>query len=163
MSGARDVMMRQMASSRLKGAGAAGGAGGSIVGAWGIGVFENDDAMDWAVHFQHAPSEQSLRDAFGAVIGVESYLERDPCGYALAAAEVLAAARGKPCRDIPQPLRDWAAANPGVATPTLLAQALAAIDRVTLVDSSELAELWVGTKEAADWLNRIDDLRRRLI
>jgi hypothetical protein len=37
------------------------------MGAWGIGIFENDDAMDWAVPFGHAPSAQSLRQAFEAV------------------------------------------------------------------------------------------------
>src|SRR5262249_36443275 len=96
------------------------------MGAWGTGIFENDDAMDWAVDFQRAPSVQSLRKAFEAVVGVEDYLERDLGSYALAAAAVLAAARGSPCRDIPQALRDWATANQGVATPELATRATAA-------------------------------------
>jgi hypothetical protein len=135
------------------------------MGAWGTGIFENDDAMDWACDFQRAPSERSLREAFDAVVGVEDYLERDPGCYALAAAEVVAAARGRPCRDVPQPLHDWAAANPGVVTPELIAQALAAMDRVTIVGSSEVAELWAETAKDADaaaWLANIDDLRQRL-
>jgi Domain of unknown function (DUF4259) len=132
------------------------------MGAWGIGVFENDDAMNWAVDFQRAPSDQSLREAFEAVTAVEDYLERDPGSYALAAAEVLAAARGKPCRDIPQALRDWAAANASIATPDLLSQALAAIDRTMVEDSSEVAELWSETKDAAAWVMQIDELRQRL-
>jgi hypothetical protein len=93
------------------------------------------------------------------------YLERDPGSYALAAAEVLAAARGRSCRDIPRALRDWAAANQGVATPELVAQALAAIDRVMVVESSEVAELWAETAkdtDAAAWVTNIDDLRQRL-
>src|SRR5215813_4616250 len=100
------------------------------MGAWGVGIFENDDAMDWAVRFKHAPSAQPLRDAFAAVIGVDDYLERDPGSYALAAAAVVAATKGQPCRDLPPALRDWAAANRDVATPDLVASALAAIDRV---------------------------------
>jgi uncharacterized protein DUF4259 len=116
------------------------------MGAWGTGVFEDDDAMDWAVDFEHAPSEHSLLEAFEAVIGVEDYIERDSCSYALAAAEILAAAIGRPCRDIPQPLRDRAAANQGVATPELAAQALAAIDRVMVAESSEAAETWATAK-----------------
>jgi hypothetical protein len=135
------------------------------MGAWGTGIFENDDAMDWAVDFQRDPSEQSLRDVFEAVVGVEDYLERDPGSYALAAAEVLAAARGRPCRDIPRALRDWAAANQGVATPGLVTQALAAIERVMVAESSEAAELWAktaGEADAAAWLANIDDLRHRL-
>ncbi|SRR5712691_6352561 len=135
------------------------------MGAWGLGVFENDDAMDWAVDFEHAPSEQSLREAFEAAVAVEDYLERDLGSYALAAAEVLAAARGQPCRDIPPALRHWAAANTGIAAPELLAQARAAIERVTIVDSSEVAELWATTAapgDAAGWSTQIEQLKRRL-
>lgn len=135
------------------------------MGAWGVGIFENDDAMDWAVDFERAPSQQTLREAFEAVVGVEDYLERDPGSYALAAAEVLAAARGRPCRDLPPPLRDWAAANQGVATPDLIAQAQGAIDRVMIVESSEVAELWAETAKDADaaaWQANVDDLRHRL-
>ena len=135
------------------------------MGAWGPGIFENDDAMDWAVDFQREPSEQSLRDAFEAAVEVDDYLERDLGSYALAAAEVLAAAKGQPCRDIPPALRDWATANGGVAAPELLAQALAAIERVTIVDSSEVAELWTTSakpKDAAGWTRQIAELKRRL-
>jgi len=135
------------------------------MGAWGTGIFENDDAMDWAVDFQRAPSVQSLRKAFEAVVGVEDYLERDLGSYALAAAAVLAAARGSPCRDIPQALRDWATANQGVATPELATRAMAAIDRVMIAESSEVAELWAETsktEDAAAWNIQIDNLRQRL-
>jgi Domain of unknown function (DUF4259) len=135
------------------------------VGAWGTGIFENDDAMDWALDFQRAPSQRSLREAFEAVVGVEDYLERDQGSCALAAAEVLAAARGRSGRDVPRALRDWAAANQGVAIPELIVQALAAVDRVTVVESSELAELWAETakgNDAAMWVASVDDLRRRL-
>jgi len=106
------------------------------MGAWGIGFFENDDAMDWAVSFRDAPSPRLLADAFAAVIGVADYIERDAGSSALAAAEVLAAARGRPCRDLPSYLKDWALAHSGVATPALLTQALAAIDRATMEGSS---------------------------
>lgn len=135
------------------------------MGSWGTGTFENDDAMDWATDFQRASSGQSLRAAFEAVVDVEDYLERDLGSYALAAAEVVAAAKGRPCRDIPQPLRDWAAANQTIATPDLVAQAVAAVDRVTVVESSEVAELWTETATDADagaWIAQIDDLRQRL-
>jgi Domain of unknown function (DUF4259) len=132
------------------------------MGAWGLGTFENDDALDWAAGFRHAPSARLLRDAFAAVIGVDGYLERDPGSYALAAAEVVAAIKGKPCRDMPPALRDWAAANRDVATPDFVASALAAIDRVTVATSSEIAELWAEGSDAPAWAARIDDLRQRL-
>ncbi|HUI95005.1 MAG TPA: DUF4259 domain-containing protein [Xanthobacteraceae bacterium] len=132
------------------------------MGAWGLGAFENDDAMDWAIAFQHAPSEQAVRDALQAVIGVEDYIERDPGSHALAAAEVVAATNGRPCRDIPPLLRDWAVPNGKIATSELVALALAAVERVTVAESSEVAELWADSPEAAAWAVRMDDLRQRL-
>jgi Domain of unknown function (DUF4259) len=135
------------------------------MGAWGTGLFENDDAGDWTVYFLDAPSERLLRAAFEAVIGVEDYIERDLGGSALAAAEVLAAATGRPCRDIPPELRDWAEGNRGVAAQELVGKALAAIDRVMIAESSEVAELWFETAadiDAAGWVAKVDDLRQRL-
>jgi hypothetical protein len=135
------------------------------MGTWGTGIFEDDDAMDWVRDFEQAPSERLLREAFEAVVGVGDYIERDLGRYALAAAEVLAAAKGRPCRDLPQPLKDLAAANQVVATPKLVALSLTAIDRVMIVESSEVAELWATTARDADaavWLANIDNLRQRL-
>jgi len=132
------------------------------VGAWGIGLFENDDAMDWAVYFRDAPSALVLADAFVAIIGVEDYIERDAGSYALAAAEVLAAVRGRPCRDFPTYLKDWASAHPEIVTPALLTQALAAIDRAMMEKSSEIAELWAEGERAADWIAVVEDLKSRL-
>jgi len=135
------------------------------MGAWGTGVFANDGAMDWTAEFQQAPAAQSLREAFETAVGTEDYLEIDPGCHALAAAEVVAAAVGKPGQDIPQALRDWASANPAIATPQLIALARSAIDRVMMAESSEVAELWAETArpaDAAEWLSRIDDLRQRL-
>lgn len=131
------------------------------MGAWGVGIFENDAAMDWTVDFQHAPSEQTLRATFEATT-VDGYLEREVGCSALAAAELLAASRGKPCQDIPQALQDWAAASPGVATPELRAQALAAIERVMIEESSEVAESWLTTDDAAEWKALVEDLKKRL-
>jgi hypothetical protein len=133
------------------------------MGTWGTGLFENDDAGDWTMYFLDAPSERLLRAASEAVIGIEDYIERDLGGYALAAAEVVAAANGRPSRDIPPKLRNCAEVNQGVATPELAGQAMAAIDRVMIAESSEIAELsWATDTLAADWAVWVYDLRLRL-
>src|SRR5215471_6016871 len=132
------------------------------MGTWGLGVFEDDDAMNWAVDFQRAPCEQSLREAFEAAVKTKDYLERDLGSSALAAAEVLAAANGQPCEDIPLALRDWAVTNAAIAGPDLLARACAAIDRVLQADSSEKAESWLRQDDAAQWVTRMEALKHRL-
>ncbi len=132
------------------------------MGAWGIGNFENDDAGDWAADFRTEPKEQMLHEAFAAVNASAEYIERDLGGHALAAAEVLAAAKGRPCRDIPAELLAWAQANPAVAAPSLTARALEALPHVADPETSETAELWAEGEDFEEWLGLIEDLKRRL-
>jgi hypothetical protein len=132
------------------------------MGAWGARAFENDDALDWVAEFEGAPSELKLRRTFDAVLGSDDYLDVDIGGHVVAAAEVVAAAAGGPAQDLPPLLRDWAAANAGVATRELVARALAAIERVRNEDNSEIAQLWAEGPPENEWLPQVDDLRRRL-
>jgi hypothetical protein len=132
------------------------------MGAWGRGVFENDDAMDWTVAFLEGSSVDALQDALDDALDSEDYLDSDQGSYALAAAELLAAATGRPCRDLPSGLGEWATANPQIATPSLLARARDAVDRVIGEDESELAELWAESDEFEDWLEEMEELKDRL-
>jgi hypothetical protein len=71
--------------------------------------------------------------------------------------------RETPSRDLLQALGVYAVANQVVATPELVAQALPGIERVMIVESSEVAETWTkNANEAAADLANIDNLRRRL-
>ena len=66
------------------------------MGAWGTKAFEDDGTCDWYDEF--CDSEQTieqLEDAFEDVIENEDYLDYEFCTAALAAAEILAAARLK--------------------------------------------------------------------
>jgi hypothetical protein len=136
--------------------------GERLMGAWGLGNFENDDAMNWAVEFQETPSAHLLDDPFTAVARAKGYVERDFAGYTLAAAEVAAAANGRPSEDIPQAIRDWASAHPDVASRERLARAIEAVDVITAVDRSELAELWAESEHMQDWLAQTAALKERL-
>jgi hypothetical protein len=132
------------------------------MGAWGIGSFENDAAGDWSAHFRTAPALHLIRDTFEAVNCTGEYIEVDLGGAAIAAAETLAAAKGRPCRDLPPELLAWAEANTAIATPMLTEAALAAIGRVLDTQSSEIAELWAEGEDFAEWLALVEDLKRRL-
>ena len=131
------------------------------MGAWGAGVFENDEALDWVAEFLDAPSPSALHRAFQAVIKADSDLDADSCSAALAAAEVVAAAKGNTSADLPDELRNWAAHNAPAATSTLIGEAVTAIDRIG--HASELRDLWGEGAEMATWTLALDDLRVRLI
>jgi len=77
------------------------------MGAWGAGNFENDDALDWLAVLQ----AEGLQAAGGAIQDVltlaDDYLEATTCCAALAAAEVIAALRGRPASRLPDELVEW--------------------------------------------------------
>jgi hypothetical protein len=65
------------------------------MGAWGFGSFDNDDAADWIFELEESSGVTALVSAFKA-IKPDRYLEAPECSVALAAAEVVAALRGRP-------------------------------------------------------------------
>jgi hypothetical protein len=136
------------------------------MGAWGAGTLENDTAMDFlgglALDGGAAEDEARVRAAITAVVGGDGYLDQDEANEALAAAEVIAAAAGRPLAgedpSASEYLETVAGRSPGLAQ--LAGTALPALDRVT-ADESELRELW-EEGDAAHWLAAVDDLRDRL-
>lgn len=73
--------------------------GSASAGAWGSGSFENDDALDLSTNLAQQPDTalvyQTLR---GAVRDRTAYLEAPDGSAAVAAAEVVAALKGHPCK-----------------------------------------------------------------
>ena len=130
------------------------------MGAWGAGSFENDDAMDWVADLAEGSGDAVLREAFAPfAVTDDRYLEAPGCAIAIAAAEAVAAARGRPTGSLPEEVRDWVKKKPAVSA-DLLVLARAAVDRV--VRKSELQELWDGSDSADEWRAAMADLRARL-
>lgn len=130
------------------------------MGAWGSGSFENDDALDWLAELEDATSWRSVEEAFAAVVADDvEYREAPECAIAIAAAEVLAAASGRPAGALPEVVMRWVAAapKPHDGLPALAIEVLDAI----LADS-ELQELWEASESCEDWKNDLSDLRGRL-
>lgn len=123
--------------------------------AWGCGNLENDDALAWLRHvIRRGRAEQArvfLRWASDPVIWLDA---TDAC-IALAAAELVAAAVGRPHPLMP----DFCDAGPLAVDGELRSVALDALRNVR--EASELAELWeeVG---ADGWHAEVADLERRL-
>ena len=129
------------------------------MGAWGVGNLENDDALDWLGDFIEDGDPAAVREALDLVADADQgdYLETQECCAALAAAEVLATAGGRPPPDVPPDLAGWAQGRAFGAD--LYNLALAVLARITA--SSELAELWAEGDDS-DWRAVVDDLEKRL-
>ncbi len=135
------------------------------MGAWGIGHFENDTALDWLGDYDEAPAE-SVDRALEAASGADPEdLDADLACEALAAAEAVAHALGRPDPGLAPEVRERLAAGRG-AVRTLAeaaSRAKAAVDRVG-AETSELAELWdeADPGDAAAWRAALTALRARL-
>ena len=126
------------------------------MGAWGILFDENDDAADWLANFGDQPGWEAVDEAFTAADG--DYIEAPDASQALAAAEVVAAALGRPSDRISETGK-WAALNAaGAQDRKETARNLVARIR----DDSELHELWQESDEYADWRQSVDETLSRL-
>jgi hypothetical protein len=139
--------------------------GGSPMGAWSHGSFDNDDALDWVGELQDADGIEPISDAFEAVLGVDDYLEAPEASMGLAAAEVVAALLGKPAAKLPNEVVAWVVGKKP-PKPTLVKKAQRVVKRI--LKDSELKELWAESEDSDKWqqevqslLNRLEDNRSR--
>lgn len=130
------------------------------MGAWGYSTFENDDALDWAAALEEDSDARRLTAAFEAVIQNQEYLESFDCSAALAAAEVVAACRGRAADSLPEEILAFLDRVEKSSVQSLRENALTAIERVR--SQSELQELWQEADLLADWTAAVDALRARL-
>jgi hypothetical protein len=128
------------------------------MGAWGTGAFENDTASDWVWELEDGGIDAIESALDDAIHSSDLYGPTDV--EAIAAAEIVAAAIGRPLAGLRE---DIATLVMGVApsvTPEHAARARTAVERV--LNASELAELWAETDDDADWRGLVEDLIRRL-
>jgi Domain of unknown function (DUF4259) len=138
---------------------------GRDMGAWGTGSFENDDAAGFVVRLEDE-GKAAIHVALENVIGRSGgdYLEAPEASSAVAASEVVAAARDGDVSRLPETAQDWLARHAdGLATPSLLALAHGAVQRV--FTQSELKDLWEegdADAQAEEWATGIRQLIARL-
>lgn len=130
------------------------------MGAWGVTVFENDDASDWLANLEKSEGHSLIYDALRAVVNAE-YAEAPDCEAALAAAEIVAALRGLPHKSLPEEATAWVEEDHSLPPPDLLTLARQAVVRVR--SESELKDLWAESEELEDWLKGLAELERRLV
>jgi hypothetical protein len=126
------------------------------MGAWGSGPFDNDDASDWVEALEEAADFETVRQALN--VEHTAYLEAPEGSIALAAAEVVAAAIGRPRMSLPDSVTTWIESHRSSVSEADTGLALTAVSRV-VGDRSELPELWDGDTE---WSGEIANLQERL-
>lgn len=130
------------------------------MGAWGHGTFQNDDALDLLDDLVDGGDERMLREALDTAISTAAeYLEASDASSALAAAEIVAALRGRPAADLPDEAVEWAQGRPA-ASDDLVDRARQAVAAV--LGDSELRDLWAETEELPMWQGSVEELRERL-
>lgn len=133
------------------------------MGAWGIGVYENDGAGDFLAELRDAAAPREVL-AYAVESGLnEDYLEVDEGTAALTAAAVIAAiTTGVAPQDEPTAAATVAALSLSASdVAPLIPVALEALDRVAAEDS-ELAELWDEVDKGDEWRATVDAVRTQL-
>jgi hypothetical protein len=127
------------------------------MGAWGTATFDNDDASDWVSELEETEDDALLRAALDRA-GANAASE--DASAALAAAEVIAASKGRPSASLPDEVVAWVRDHGPSVDPGLAQTAIAALDRVAA--RSELRELWAESESYDEWTADVADLRARL-
>lgn len=133
------------------------------MGAWGIGIFENDDAVEWLDELQaSADSSVLLQTTLEETENGDEYLEAPEGIQILCAGEIIAALQGQSAPDLPDAARDWVQEHKSLDVSSLIPIATRKIDQV-LDDSSELCQLWQENKaDYPAWSESVLSLKTRL-
>jgi len=136
------------------------------MGAWGVGAFDNDDALDWLDEELSGAGASAVSGALTTVneTPISNYMELPEGAYGHAAAEAVAIAFGYPAENTDDTVRGHVNehAEEIIAMGGVKIAASLALDRITS-DNSELYELWTENDETgAQWSAAIADLQARL-
>jgi hypothetical protein len=132
----------------------------NLMGTWGIGNFDNSEAAEWVQVFIVHPNIKILNVIFKPFKdNPEGYFEMPDCNEALAAAEIVAAIKGKPSPELPDLLINAIADLRTEEGLDILAK-----DVVEMIEKhSELQELWAQSENYEDWKEVLSDLKKRLV
>jgi len=131
------------------------------MGAWGPGPFQNDDASDWVWDLESDDDGSVVIEALSIIVDtpIDDLPEATECNNALAAAEVVASARGPRSPGLPDEAIVWISAHASRIDRSWLTLASGAVERVMLY--SELKDLWDETSDDT-WHAGVADLVARL-
>jgi Domain of unknown function (DUF4259) len=134
------------------------------MGAWGVDVFDNDTACDYAAGVAETSNLAKIEATISGVLNSGAkYLEAPDGEEGLAAADIVARLRGNfgLCNVYTEDIDRWVKAVRLVPSVDLLDKARRAVDRVSTAPS-ELLDLWTESDEFEAWKSSVDGLRQRL-
>ncbi len=135
----------------------------AAAGAWDVGAFDNDDALDWIIEATEASNIGPVRDALERVVNGPGYIQVTEANRALAAAEVVAALNGNANPMLPDELDAWIDANDLETDTELTMLAKHAVLLVLDLKTSELAQLWADAPQMSEvWNAEMAELSSRL-
>jgi hypothetical protein len=125
-------------------------------------IFEHDDAADWIGAFE-SDGLSSVKAALELVVEADagSYIEIADAAPAMAAAEIVAAARDDDATRLPKGLKAAFKEHRGdIEDEDLASVALKAVRRI--IKNSELKDQWDEAGDADDWADDVSELLERL-
>ena len=130
------------------------------MGANGAKNFENDDASDWVYDLTESDGPELLTEAFATVEKLD-FADAPDCCIALAAAEVVAAAKGKPSSDLPDEIRTWLENQDHIDKFKKLDKRAAKVAKKVQA-KSELRDQWEESDDWHNWQMAVEGLLKRL-
>ena len=127
---------------------------------WGVGIFENDDALDWIYDLADSGSLSRVSAALELITrNKDDTPELSDCRIALAGAEIIAAMHGDPYSDLPEEAEEWIG-DKILENENLRAKAEEAV--MIISRKSELREKMEQSSYFDKWHSIINDLQKRL-
>ncbi len=135
----------------------------AFAGAWGVGVFENDDALDFIWEVQNGQPAEPLSAPLKFALRSDGYIDATLGSRILVAAEAYAALNGKPSSELPEDFAKWLDSKSWRPDMKLTGTAENAVKMVLDTDNSELAQLWQESPEDYQkWVEVVEDILKRL-
>jgi len=133
------------------------------MGAWGKGIYDNDDACDFVGEVVDSLDLSRIDSAVNDVLNANSYLEAPLAAQGLVAADVIARLRGEwsDRNSYTGVIAQWAERAKVTASDELLLKARQVVQRVR-TEPSELLELWSDDPDPETWHATLDTLLQRL-
>jgi hypothetical protein len=125
---------------------------------WGTGSFENDDAQNFLSRL-NSVEVGDLKQML-AKAADQDYVDAPESGAVIAAAEVVATARGNPPQAVPSQIAEWVSKIEGAPSPEMSELARLAVYKVRT--NSELKDLWLEAEGLNEWSAVLRDLEERL-
>jgi hypothetical protein len=134
------------------------------MGAWGVGVFENDTACDYAAEITETTGTGKLESTLDRILTArESSPESPECEEALAAADIIARLNGKfgDSTAYTEEIDKWVERVNLVPSSALVEKAHRTVTRI-VTGPSELHDLWSESGELELWKLSLQGLLQRL-